>query len=168
MNRHAPLLKWFSIVALALLAGCASVLSKQVLEDSETKVVFTDLKTNTDNYLEKSVVLGGTIVDVGNDASGSWMIVLQRPLDYRLEPQLNDQTEGRFLVQSDQILEESVFAKGRRITVAGRVSGSETRSLDQITYEYPRLKLREYHLWPEGYQRSNPQIHLGIGVFGRF
>ncbi len=163
-----PLMKTISILALVLLTGCASVISKEVLNESDTKVVFGDLKQNTDNYLEKSVVLGGTIVEVGNDASGSWMIVLQRPLDYRLEPKLNDQTEGRFLVLSDQILEESVFAKGRRITVAGRVSGSETRSLDQISYNYPRLTLREYHLWPEGYQRSNPQFHLGIGVFGSF
>ena len=90
----------FLWLALILFSGCGPVLSQAVLDESDANVLLGELQRSPENYLGKSVLFGGTIVRVGNDASGSWAEILQRPLGYRLEPKLNDQTGGRLLLKS--------------------------------------------------------------------
>ncbi|MFQ5451524.1 MAG: Slp family lipoprotein [Nitrospinaceae bacterium] len=162
--------RWFYLLlgAVFLFSGCAPVLSQRVLDESTENVPFWDLQRHTENYIGKSVLLGGTVIQVGQDASGSWVEVLQRPLGYRLEPQIDDRPGGRFLLLSDGVLEEEIFSKGRKITVAGIVQGKETRPLDQTTYDYPLLKIREYHLWPKGNYPSRPRVFFSLGLFHSF
>ncbi len=158
----------FLWLALFLFSGCGPVLSQAVIDESDRNVLLGELQRNPDRYIGKSVLFGGTIVRVGNDSSGSWVEILQRPLGYRLEPELNDQTDGRLLLVSNEFWDEQIFSKGRKITLVGKVEGTETRSLDEITYEYPILRVREYHLWPEGRTRTGPDVHFSIGFFGSF
>lgn len=155
---------------ILILSGCAPVLSQGVIDESDQKVLFGDLQRNTERYIGKSLLFGGTVIRVGNDSKGGWAEILQRPLGYRLEPEMHDQVGGRFLLRTDEILDEQIFSKGRKITLAGKVEGKETRSLDQISYEYPLLRLREYHLWPVGRDRyrSGPDVNFSIGIFGSF
>jgi outer membrane lipoprotein len=162
LNRN--ILFWLAL----FLSGCAPVLSQTVIDASERNILFGELQRNTDRYIGKSVVLGGTIVRVGNDSKGGWMEILQRPLGYRMEPELADRTEGRFLLRTDEIVDEQVFSKGRKITLAGKVEGRETRPLDQITYDYPLLRVEEYHLWPVARNRtgSGPNFGFSFGIFG--
>lgn len=156
------------IAVLFFLTGCGPVLSKAVMEEAEPNLLFGDLQRNTEGYIGRSVLFGGTIVGVGNDASGSWVEVLQRPLGFRLEPQLDDQTEGRFILLSDQIIDEQIFTRGRKITAVGKVERKESRPLDQTTYDYPVLSIREYHLWPLGQQSRSPNVFFSIGIFKSF
>jgi len=158
----------FLWLALILISGCGPVLSQAVIDESDANVLLGELQRSPENYLGKSVLFGGTIVRAGNDASGSWAEILQRPLGYRLEPKLNDQTGGRLLLKSNEIWDEQIFAKGRKITLVGKVEGKETRSLEAITYDYPILRVTEYHLWPEGRTRTGPDFRFSFGLFGSF
>lgn len=153
-----------------LFAGCAAVLSDRVLEQSEPPIPFHELQKSAGNYNGKMVILGGTIIKINHEPTGSVIEILQRPLGYRLEPESGDQTEGRFLVRANRVVEEQIFRTGRPITVAGIVSGQESRKLDATTYEYPVISLEEYHLWPEppAGEDSNPRVFLNFGVFGTF
>jgi outer membrane lipoprotein len=150
------------------LSGCAPVLSQTVIDASDRNVLFGDLQRNTESYIGKSVLFGGTIIRVGNDPKGGWAEILQRPLGFRMEPELDDQTGGRFLLLTGETLDEQIFSKGRKITLAGKVEGKESRSLDQITYSYPLLRVQEYHLWPVGRNRTGPDVHFSLGIFGSF
>lgn len=150
------------------LSGCGPVLSQAVIDESDQSVLFGDLQRNTERYIGKSVLFGGTIIRVGNDQKGSWAEILQRPLGFRMEPELNDQTEGRFLLLTHEILDEQIFSKGRKITVVGKVKGKDSRPLDKITYDYPVLQVQEYHLWPLGAYRTGPDVRFSIGIFGSF
>ena len=158
----------FLWLALILFSGCGPVLSQAVIDESDANVLLGELQRSPENYLGKSVLFGGTIVRAGNDSSGSWVEILQRPLGYRLEPKLNDQTGGRLLLKTNEIWDEQIFAKGRKITLVGQVEGKETRSLDEITYDYPILRVREYYLWPEGRARTGPNVNFSFGLFGSF
>lgn len=149
-------------VIFCFLLGCAPVLSQAVIEKSEP-ILFQDLRQAPENHIGKKLILGGTIIDVIGD---SLLEVLQRPLGYRMEPQIDDQTEGRFLVRFDQKIDADRFQKGRKITLAVEVIGKETRPLDQTQYAYPLLRVREYHLWPERGKTSFPNIYFGFGVSG--
>jgi len=157
------------LAVLFLFTGCGPVISQAVIDEAQPDVLFGDLQRNTENYVGKSVLFGGTIVKVGNEPKGTWVEVLERPLGFRLEPMLDDQTGGRFLLVSDQILDEQIFTRGRKITVVGKVEGRETRPLDQITYDYPVLRIREYHLWPPGSRRGGgPDVFFSLGIFKSF
>ena len=155
-------------MVLFLSSGCAPVLSQSLIDESNRNVLFGDLQRNTERYIGQSILFGGTIIRVGNDPSGGWAEILQRPLGYRLEPELNDQVGGRFLLLTNNILDDQIFSKGRKITLVGKVEGKESRSLDQITYDYPLLRVKEYHLWPVGRYRTGPDVHFSIGIFGSF
>jgi outer membrane lipoprotein len=158
----------FLCLALLLFSGCGPVLSQAVIDESDPNVLLGELQRNPEQYMGRSVLFGGTIVRAGNDAAGSWVEVLQRPLGYRLEPKLNDQTGGRLLLKSNEIWDDQIFSKGRKITLVGKVEGTETRSLDEIAYDYPILSVKEYHLWPQGRTRTGPDFRFSFGLFGSF
>jgi outer membrane lipoprotein len=91
--------------------------------------------------------------------------ILQRPLGWRLKPELNDQTGVRFLARFGKVMAEGRLLQDRRITLAGKVTGQETRPLDQTTYTYPVIRVEEYHLWPVP-SMGPPNFIIGIGVSG--
>ncbi|MFQ5445083.1 MAG: Slp family lipoprotein [Nitrospinales bacterium] len=160
--------KWSLVLfgwTLMFLSGCAPVLSSGVIQQSDTSVTFPDLVRTPANYTGKTVVLGGTIINLKDLATGTELEVLQRPLGYRMEPLLNDQSGGRFLVLFDQFLDDKIYERGRKITLAVKVVGSETRSLEGIQYTYPILKEKEHYLWPKvGRYYSDPRFYFGIGI----
>ena len=155
---------------ILILCGCAPVLSQAVTDASDRNVLFGDLQRNTYRYIGKSVLFGGTIIWVGNDPEGGWAEILQRPLGFRMEPEMDYQTGGRFLLLTNEILDEQIFSKGRKITLVGKVEGKEPRSLDKISYDYPLLRVQEYHLWPLSQNRTGPgpYFHFSLGIFGSF
>ena len=160
---------WSHLVVMVLLlsSGCAPVLSQNLIDQGEGDVDLVELRQSPARFQGKTLILGGTIIAVTNTSDGRGELeILQRPLGHRLEPQLDDQTQGRFLVQREGRFEDLEFVKGRRISLAGRVIGSTTRQVDQSNYVYPQLELIEYHLWPQGrgYSRDNFSYSFGLGA----
>ena len=155
-----------SLMCGCLLGGCTSVLSEKVLHDSEPRLAFQEIRQFPKKYKGRMVVFGGTLIQKETGKEGTWVEVLQRPLDWRLKPYLDDRSDGRFLVKTDQLLEPEEFTKNRLITVAGIIAAPETRKLGSMEYHYPVLQLEEYQLWSE--QRSRPNIFLSIGISGSF
>ena len=163
-------LRWGGVTGLLLMVclGCAPVISKSVLESSSPDISFASLKKETEKYLGKTVVLGGSVISVRHLEEGSVLEVLERPLGYRLMPQLGDRTGGRFLVRFKGIVEDHLLEHHRMVTVAGKVSGTEVLPLDQTTYQYPVLDVVEMRIW-ESYGRdpsASPRFFLNFGVSG--
>ncbi len=143
--------------------GCVPVLSPGIIEQSAS-ISFQEAKRSPEKHIGKIIVVGGTIVNVIATPKGIEWEVLQRALGYGLEPLVTDTTGGRFLVQSDSMLDISLFKRGRRITFAAEIIGNETRPLDQTQYSYLLLRMREYHLWPEEDRQYFPNFHFSFGV----
>jgi len=161
---------WALMLALVLFAACQPVLSDAMREQADTAFPQGELYNAPEKYIGKTILLGGTVVRVTNEPERSVLELLHRPLDSRLEPEGGDVTLGRALIVFDKTLDDQIFHQGRKVTLAAEIAGKETRPLDQTTYTYPLLKVREYHLWPvaaEAY-RSDPQFHIGIGIFHGF
>jgi outer membrane lipoprotein len=158
----------FLWLALILLSGCAPVLSQAVIDASNPNVSLEELQRNPERFEGMSVLFGGTIIQTGNDNAGSWVELLQRPLGHRLEPKLTDETGGRLLLKSNDIWDDQIFSKGRKITLVGKVTGTETRTVGETSYEYPVLLVTEYHLWKEGRARIGPDVQFSFGLFGSF
>ena len=148
-----------------LLTGCAPVISESLIEASEPQAPFREIREAPQEHTGEMVVLGGTIISVRHEDAGTVVEILQRPLGWRLSPELNDQSEGRFLARFDRVMAEAQLEKHRRITLAGKVAGQETRPLDQTTYAYPVIRVEDFHLWP-GPGTGSPNITIGFGVSG--
>jgi len=132
--------------ALMGLLGC-TVISRPVMNEADKGVAFPDLLANADRYRGQTVVLGGHIIEVRNEARQTVIVVLQTPLGSGQEPRPPDRSEGRFMLHAQGFLDPEVYAKGRKVTVAGRVLGQTREAIDHEPYDYPTLEVREIYLW---------------------
>jgi len=153
------------ILILLLVSGCAHVVSKDLRDQAEKSVPVPLLFRDPDAYKGRIFILGGTIVNVTNTDQGTYIEVLEIPLDSRGRPQYTDISRGRFLVLYDGYLDTAIFSRGRQITVAGEVLGSRLRPLGDIDYSYLFLRSRGLYLIKPDY---GIPIQIGIGVFHSF
>jgi outer membrane lipoprotein len=128
--------------------GCAHTISQTVREQAEPPVPFAQLRASPEAYQDRMVILGGEIIQTHNVPEGTLLEVLQKPLDAAERPLLTDYTEGRFMALCERYLDPAVYAKGRNITVAGRVLGTRTGQVGELEYTYPLIACAELHLWP--------------------
>ncbi|MDA8431490.1 MAG: Slp family lipoprotein [Nitrospiraceae bacterium] len=131
-----------------LLTSCAHVLSGEYVQNATTGVSFTQIAAAPDQYLGKTFVLGGTIVDTLSAREGSEMEVVQNPVDRYgsiIDP---DISEGRFLIETSRQLDPMIYKKGRRVTFAGKLTGSKKRTRGEIEYRYPVFQAEQIYLWP--------------------
>ena len=130
------------------LASCATLPLRQ-FQQLGPCVSFQELIRKGDALSGKRVLLGGYILKTANEAHGSILTILQTPLDSRNEPQAEDLSEGRFLVQVEEFLDPEIYCKGRKFTVGGRVLEVRTEPLGNRSYPYPVIVGEEFHLWPK-------------------
>jgi outer membrane lipoprotein len=136
------------VPALLLLVAC-SVMSQSVEEKALPEIPFPELIARAADHLNQTVILGGYVLEVTNAPDHSRMIVIQAPLGTSREPQSKDQSQGRLIVEYRGFLDPEVYAKDRKITVAGPVLGSSATDTRPEPYPYVRLRMTEIHLWPE-------------------
>ena len=136
--------------------GCAPALSKQLREESGKPIPFEALLRRTADYKGRIVIVGGYILETLNEPEGSWLTVLQSPLDSQNRPESSDLSQGRFLVWSTEFLDPVVYSQERRITVGGQVIGSQQRKLGNLTYQYPVVEAKEIHLWAKEEEFTGP------------
>jgi outer membrane lipoprotein len=134
------------LIAALTLKGC-TVISRKMMAEALTDVSFTQLSQNADTFRGQTVILGGHVIEVRNEARQTIVVVLQTPLGSGQEPLPPDRSEGRFMLQHDGFLDPEVFAKGRTLTAAGEVAGVIREMIDHEPYDYILLTSREIHLW---------------------
>ena len=139
----------------ALMSGCTTV-SRQVRSEAEPPVAYAHLLQEADAYKGKTVILGGYILDVKNTDTDTTFKILQAPLSVTEEPKSKDESAGRFIIYYKDFLDPEVYAKNRKITVAGRVLGITIEKIGNSHIRYLEIENREIHLWPE-YQSSPPR-----------
>ena len=152
------------VVALAALlwaGGCAPPFSQGMLDQVDRTITFTELRSDPDRYKGKWVMLAGAIVGTKNTQEGTFIEVLQRPMDHSGQPLDTDATEGRFIISSAKFLDAAVYHAGRLISVIGEVAGLKVQPLGEIEYRYPVVTLKELHLWEPG---AGPWFSFGVGV----
>jgi outer membrane lipoprotein len=134
------------LIAGVMIQGC-TVISPKMMADALTDVSFAELSQNADTFRGQTVILGGHVIEVRNEARQTIIVVLQTPLGSGQEPLPPDRSEGRFMLQHDGFLDPEVFAKGRTLTAAGEVTGVIREAIDHEPYDYILLASREIYLW---------------------
>ncbi|MEW6117110.1 MAG: Slp family lipoprotein [Nitrospirota bacterium] len=158
-------MKRFLLLLIAVsLFGCAHVVS-QGMRDRAREVPPQALFSNPDAYKGQTVILGGTIIGASNAKEGTYIEVIQKPLDSRGRPQDTDASFGRFLIFHEGYLDTTIYSRGRAVTVAGEIMGTRVRSIDDLPYSYPLIRSRELHLAETGRRSVPVSIGIGIGIF---
>ena len=138
------------MIFLLSLAGIScSVISKDIRAQSEPTVPYEQLLDQVDVYIGKTVILGGYIIDIQNFDQLTILNVLQTPLQWGDEPRSKDISQGRFTVSHPAFLDPEVYAKGRKITVAGKVQGTTVETVGETEQRYLQLESLQIHLWSQ-------------------
>ena len=130
-----------------LMLGCASPISKQLRQEVTEDVTFPMVLKNPSAYEGDIVLWGGFIIKTVNLEEGVEIFVLETPLDHWEEPEPQQYSRGRFIAKTAKFLDPEVYAKGRKITLAGKIVGGATHPLGQTQYLYPVVMVKQLHLW---------------------
>jgi outer membrane lipoprotein len=151
------------IFLVMLVVGCAAGISQQSRSKVTYMGTFLELQKTPDAYVSEVVMLGGEIVETKVSTTSSELTVLQLALGTSGRPVNLDQSEGRFLVRSEQLFDPVIYQKGMLLTVVGILKGSSVRAIGGFDYTYPLVEAIEIKLWSKEGQ-TQPIFHFGIGV----
>jgi outer membrane lipoprotein len=140
------------ISAVLMLAGCAPVLDRNLMDQGQRNFPLNELRGNPDAYKGKLYILGGVIVETKFTPDGSQIEVLSTPVDKSGGLEDGQRTMGRFLAvfPKDQgLLDPLIYKKGRAVTIAGEFVETRKNKIDNYEYLYPVFRIRQIHLWEE-------------------
>src|SRR4030067_2765847 len=120
--------RFLLILIITSLFCCAHVVSKELREKVYGEPPPSVLLKDPDSFKGRIVILGGVIISSSNTEGGTYIEVLQKPLDYQGRPEDTDVASGRFIIFYEGYLDTAVYSQGREVTVAGGGMGQKVRT----------------------------------------
>ena len=115
-----------SLVALAWLGGCASVVPEAIRTESPGNVQIAQVRDRPQQFRDAVVRWGGNIVSTRNEREHTVLEIIGRGLDKDGRPREEDFNLGRFLVKVQGFLDPAIYKPEREVTVRGRFFMSAT------------------------------------------
>jgi outer membrane lipoprotein len=143
-SRHAAIALFF----LVGLAGCA-VMPPEVMQDAISERPLQTLIRDAAAYRGETVVVGGYVVEVANEADHSRIIAVQTELGSNQKPKSRDLSQGRLVIRHQGFIDPEVYQKDRKITVAGKIIGSSQTESGKFAFPYLHIEMTHIYLWPE-------------------
>lgn len=166
----------YRILSLALVCsvvgafGCSNykVIPKSLKDRVNTDVSIDQLKASPSSHQGELVVLGGTVLSVKRLKDKTRIEALALPLSEELVPMMDqEQSGGRFYAfdTGKEILDPKVLEKDTMITVVGEVTGFMPGKIDEGTYEYPTIQIRDLTKWDK---MDAPRRGFGYPYYGGY
>ncbi len=156
-------MKIYLPIACLLLSACSN-LPIEITEPPAYDLAYQEAVTNIAKYKNAPVRWGGTIVQVENEPSFSTIQVLFYPLGSYGRPDLDEPSQGRFVMKSPEFLDPAVYKKDSAITVAGILDGDTERTVGNKTLRLPLVASKQIHLWEDmSYYQYNGGYYGGFG-----
>ncbi|MBK8816642.1 MAG: Slp family lipoprotein [Methylococcaceae bacterium] len=155
-------MKYYLLIACLILTACSN-LPREIEDPPAFDLSYVEAVTNLNKYKNAPVRWGGTIVEVENEPSFSAIQILVYPLGSYGRPDLDESSQGRFVVKSAEFLDPAVYTKNTSITVAGILDGDTERKVGNKALRLPLVAAKNIHLWPEQTYNS---YYGGYGGFG--
>lgn len=148
-------------------AGCAHAISKEYRDAASSGVSVEDIFRDPEANRGMGILIGGIIAGSANTNEGTYLEVVEKPLNRYGRPVDADISRGRFFILYAGYLDPLIYGKGRIITIAGEVRGRKSGVIGSADYQYPLIQSRELHLFKE--DRESPvRFGIGIGIGGSF
>ncbi len=130
-----------------LLGACANVPDKIAVADSEVLIDYADVKTEPNANVGFKARWGGVIAKIENQPERTMIEVVHFKLNRSKRPVISDETQGRFRLYYQGMLDPIIYEKGKSITVVGTIEKPEEGKIGEQKYLYPVLKAEGIHLW---------------------
>ena len=138
----------FNLLLALLLSACASQVPQAIREAPADSVSLAQVREQARDYPGQQVRWGGTIIKTGNREDATRLTVLGRPLYKGGEPELTDDSAGRFITIVPEFLDPEVYAPDRRVTITGTLLRLESGKVGEFPYTYPVVQADAWYLWP--------------------
>lgn len=141
---------WLIAGVIAVLSGCTTTQEPVPIPAAPpNNPSLAQVHAQPGEYRGLGVRWGGTIIEVENREQETVLLIMGRPLDDEGEPQIEGTSQGRFMAKINGFLDPVVYSPGRLVTVAGTVTGAESRKIGSYSYRYPVVAVEDYYLWPQ-------------------
>ncbi|GBD99170.1 outer membrane protein slp precursor [bacterium BMS3Abin07] len=134
------------------LISCVPVIRKELLNSASREIPFSGLRINPDLYAGKLFVLGGIVVKTKVTADGSRIEAIYVPVDSNGYLQDIELPGNRFMAiypKQQGLLDPLIYRKGRKITIAGEFTGTQTGKIGEMEYKFPVFEIKDIYLWNE-------------------
>lgn len=111
----------------------------------------------------QTVLWGGTIIETRNQTDKTVIEVLAYPIQSDFRPNLDKDSEGRFLIEKSGYLEAREYTPGKAITVRGVLGTSKTGRIGEAEYRYAVVNAEKIKLWSKE-KKPSSKILFGIGI----
>jgi outer membrane lipoprotein len=157
--------RFLFFILVSLLISCASTpeFDTTRVEHSLTPQVAV---AKPEVNIGKTVLWGGTILEIQNLKDSTEIEVLAYPLNKYYRPLVASEPLGRFIIHHTGYLEPTTFAADRVISVVGKISGSQSGKVGESTYTYAVINSEQLYLWSQNGERGTARtsIHFGVGI----
>ena len=130
-----------------IMVAC-SVVPEPPPDNSLPPMPFAEMVAGAGQFLGKTAILGGSVLDVVNLKDQTRLEALHVPLGVGQKPKDKDLSEGRLIIEYPGFLDPEVYTKGRLVTVTGKLLGSSASEENDKPFPYLRLLVMNLHLWP--------------------
>jgi outer membrane lipoprotein len=151
-HENGHMKNWVLSAVIAVLAGCAPVLDKGLMDQGVREFQLSHLVETPEVFKDHLFILGGVIVETKLTEKGSQIEALFIPVNRSGYLKDTSQHQGRFLAvyaRSKGILDPLIYKKGREITLAGDFVEVRKKKIDEMEYSYPVFEVRQVYLWDE-------------------
>lgn len=147
------------ILFLAALSACSNV-PKNIKSAPVSDVQLNQVIANKQSTQGKPIRWGGEIVEVENANDVSLIQVVQFPLNHYGKPQINGNSQGRFIARSTTFLDPVVYKEGSLITFSGTAT-TETaqRRIDEKQVLLPIVDVSDSYRWQDCDARPSTYYH---------
>ena len=140
-----PMKRGLAVLALALLAGCAS--QPKPLQGEFAQITPRDA-VSTDRT-GAMVRWGGRVVQVEPQANRTCFEMMSTRLNVYGRPYwATDDIGGRFIACREGFYDPALFEPNREVTFTGRIDGYENRNIGGYDYRFPHMEAEVVYLWP--------------------
>lgn len=148
---------------ISLLISCATTPDFDTSQVDSSITPSNAIKT-INVVLGKSVIWGGTILDIRNLKDSTQIEILAYPLNSSHRPLLDKKPLGRFIIKKAGYLEASNYAPGKQLSILGKISGKQSGNIGESQYFYPVINADTLYLWEAESGKSKTSFHFGIGI----
>jgi len=130
-------------ISTFLLCACSSIPEKLRLPET-TNLVPLSTQQSHEGQMAR---WGGVIAEVNNNADNTMIEIVSFKLTSSTRPKRSTETQGRFRLYYDGLLDPVIYQKGLSITALGTVQSAEDGKIGEHQYKFPVIKASQLHLW---------------------
>ena len=138
-----------SLLLALMLSACSAGPPGLGYEPESALIAFDQVRQTPNAFKGFPVRWSGQIVQTRVLATGTEIEVVELALRGDGVPAQQEQSQGRFIIQVEGLLDPQLYAQGRTITVLGTYQGMRAGKIGEQAYSFAVLKADRHRLWPK-------------------